>query len=145
LLDHLDALAPVRAGRTGERTDERVVAALLASVDDVLAEGGVFVVGLTSRPELIDPALLRSGRLGLHLEVPLPDAARRRALLTRIAAAENVDITDELVDELVDGMTGWSAADVVMLVKEGVQRAALDDREPTLNDLLDALPNMTRA
>jgi transitional endoplasmic reticulum ATPase len=144
LLDHLDALAPVRAGRTGERTDERVVAALLASVDDVLAEGGVFVLGLTSRPELIDPALLRSGRLGLHLEVPLPDAERRSALLTRIAAAENVDITDELVDELVDGMSGWSAADVVMLVKEGVQRAALDHREPTLNDLLDALPNMTR-
>jgi hypothetical protein len=76
---------------------------------------------------------------------PRPDAAGRWALLTRIAAAENVDITDELVDELVDGMTGWSAADVVMLVKEGVQRAALDDREPTLNDLLDALPNMTRA
>lgn len=144
LLDHLDALAPVRAGRTGERTDERVVSALLASVDDVLAEGGVFILGLTSRPELIDPALLRSGRLGLHLEVPLPDAERRRVLLTGIASAEGVDITDELVDELVDGMIGWSAADVVMLVKEGVQRAALDDREPTLDDLLDALPNMTR-
>ena len=72
LLDQLDALAPVRAGETGERTDERVVSALLASIDDALAEGGVFVVGITSRPELIDPAVIRSGRLGLHLEVPLP-------------------------------------------------------------------------
>lgn len=144
LLDHLDALAPVRAGETGERTDERVVSALLASLDDVMADGGVFVLGLTSRPELIDPALLRSGRLGLHLEVPLPDADRRRALLTRLASTEGIQIAGDVVDELVEGMSGWSAADVAMLVKEGVQRAVMDDREPTLDDLLDALPNMTR-
>ncbi len=144
LLDHVDALAPVRAGETGERTDERVVSALLASIDDVLAEGGVLVVGATSRPELIDPALLRSGRLGLHLEIALPNEGRREELLETLAAAEGVDIRDDLMEELVAGMAGWSAADVVMLVKEGVQRAAMDDRDPTSDDLLDALPHMTR-
>ena len=79
LLDHLDSLAPVREGGGGERTDERVVAALLAALDDTLAEGGVFVIATTSRPELVDPAVLRSGRIGMHIEIPNPDADRRRA------------------------------------------------------------------
>jgi transitional endoplasmic reticulum ATPase len=144
LLDQLDALAPVRAGETGERTDERVVAALLASLDDVLAEGGVFVVGLTSRPELIDPAVIRSGRLGLHVAVPAPDAARRRALLAELVGADGVAGLGARLDEIVDDLDGWSAADVSMLVREAAQRAAIDHRELTVDDLLAALPAMTR-
>ena len=144
LLDQLDALAPVRAGETGERTDERVVSALLASIDDVLAEGGVFVVGVTSRPELIDPAVIRSGRLGLHLEVPLPDADRRRALLVELAAIENIELDPGSLDELVEGLHGWSAADVAALVREAAQQAALEHRDMTRDDIVDALPTMTR-
>jgi transitional endoplasmic reticulum ATPase len=144
LLDQLDALAPVRAGETGERTDERVVSALMASLDDVLADGGVFVVGITSRPELIDPAVIRSGRLGLHLEVPLPDADRRRALVVELAAIEDVKLDPGSLDELVEGLHGWSAADVAALVREAAQQAALEHRDMTRDDIVDALPSMTR-
>ena len=144
MLDHLDALAPVRAGESGERTDERVVSALLASLDDVLAAGQVFVVGASNRPELIDPAVLRSGRLGIHLEVANPDSGRRAELLTALAGAHGLELDADLAAELADGIGGWSAADIVMLAGEAASRAALEDRDMGFDDLVDALPTITR-
>ena len=144
MLDHLDALAPVRAGGSGERTDERVVSALLASLDDVLATGGVFVVGASNRPELIDEAVLRSGRLGIHLEVANPDSGRRADLLTALAGAHGLELDADLAAEMADGTGGWSAADIVMLAGEAASRAALEDRDMGFDDLVGALPTITR-
>lgn len=144
MLDHLDALAPVRAGESGERTDERVVSALLASLDDVLAGGQVLVVGASNRPELIDPAVLRSGRLGVHLEVPDPDKARRDALISSLTAAHGLELDEDLAAELAEGTDGWSAADIVMLAGEAASRAALEDRPMGFDDLVDAMGAFTR-
>ena len=143
MLDHLDALAPVRAGEGGERTDERVVSALLASLDDVLAAGQVLVVGVSNRPELIDPAVLRSGRLGVHLEVANPDDARRAGLLAALSGAHGLELDANLAAELAQSTGGWSAADIVMLVSEAASRAALADRAVRFDDLVDALPAIT--
>ena len=144
MLDHLDALAPVRAGESGERTDERVVSALLASLDDVLAAGQVLVVGVSNRPELIDPAVLRSGRLGVHLEVANPDEGRRAELLAALWGAHGLELDADLAAELAQSTDGWSAADIVMLVSEAASRAALADRGVRFDDLVDALPAITR-
>ena len=144
MLDHLDALAPVRAGESGERTDERVVSALLASLDDVLAAGSVFVVGASNRPELIDPAVLRSGRLGVHLEVANPDRGRRAALIAALAGVHGLELDEDLAAELAQSTDGWSAADIVMLVSEATSRAALADRGVRFDDLVDALPAIAR-
>ena len=144
MLDHLDALAPVRATGIGERTDERVVSALLASLDDVLASGQVLVVGVSNRPELIDPAVLRSGRLGVHLEVANPDGRRRTELLAVLSSAHGLELDADLVAELAESTEGWSAADIVMLVGEAASRAALADRPVRFDDLIDALAAITR-
>ena len=144
MLDHLDALAPVRAGESGERTDERVVSALLASLDDVLAAGSVFVVGASNRPELIDPAVLRSGRLGVHLEVANPDRGRRAALIAALAGAHRLELDEDLTAELAESTDGWSAADIMMLAGEAASRSAMEDRPMSFDDLVDALPAITR-
>ena len=144
MLDHLDALAPVRAGESGERTDERVVSALLASLDDVLAQGEVLVAGVSNRPELIDPAVLRSGRLGVHIEVANPDGARRGALIGSLAAAHGLELDRDLVAELAESTDGWSAADILMLAGEAASRAALEDRPMGFDDLVEAMPAITR-
>ena len=144
VLDHLDALAPVRAAGSGERTDERVVSALLASLDDVLAVGGVFVVGTSNRPELIDPAVLRSGRLGVHLEVANPGKARRSELIASLATAHGLELDADLVAELAGGTANASAADIVMLAAEAASRARLQDRPMRFDDLVDALRASTR-
>ena len=144
MLDHLDALAPVRAGESGERTDERVVSALLASLDDVLAAGSVFVVGASNRPELIDPAVLRSGRLGVHLEVANPDRGRRVALIAALAGVHRLELDEDLTAELAESTDGWSAADIMMLAGEAASRSAMEDRPMSFDDLVDALPSITR-
>ena len=144
MLDHLDALAPVRAGESGERTDERVVSALLASLDDVLAAGSVFVVGASNRPELIDPAVLRSGRLGVHLEVANPDRGRRAALIAALAGVHRLELDEDLTAELAESTDGWSAADIMALASEAASRSAMEDRPMSFDDLVDALPAITR-
>ena len=144
MLDHLDALAPVRAGESGERSDERVVSALLASLDDVLAAGSVFVVGASNRPELIDPAVLRSGRLGVHLEVANPDRGRRAALIAALAGVHGLELDEDLTAELAESTDGWSAADIMMLAGEAASRSAMEDRPMSFDDLVDALPAITR-
>lgn len=144
MLDHLDALAPVRATDSSERTDERVVSALLAALDDAMAAGRVFVVGVSNRPELIDPAVLRSGRLGVHLEVPDPDERRRAELVSMLAADGGLGLEPDLVAELAEATRGWSAADLVMMVGEAAAQAALENRALSFDDLTAALPVLTR-
>ena len=114
-LDELDALAPQRGRSTNTVTDS-VVAALLTELDGVGARGDVFVVGATNRRDLIDPALLRPGRLEVHLFLDVPEPAARRAFfsMTSVPFDDGVDLT-----QLVDLTGGFSFADL-----DGVLRSA---------------------
>jgi DNA polymerase III delta prime subunit len=83
ILDEMDAIARKRGSITGDSTGVRdsVVNQLLAKMDGVKEASNVLVVGLTNRPELLDPALLRPGRLEVQLRVELPDLPGRRDIL----------------------------------------------------------------
>ena len=113
--DEIDALAPVRGNSTNNVTDS-VVAAMLTELDGVGDRGDVFVVGATNRRDLVDPALLRPGRLEVHLLLDLPEPEARRAFfsMTSVPLDESVGI-----DDLVDRTEGMSFADL-----EGLLRAA---------------------
>ena len=80
ILDEMDAIARKRGSASSDTTGVRdsVVNQLLAKMDGVKQANNVLVVGLTNRPELLDPALLRPGRLEVQLRVELPDAGGRR-------------------------------------------------------------------
>jgi vesicle-fusing ATPase len=83
ILDELDAIARRRGSVTGDTTGVRdsVVNQLLAKMDGVKEANNILVIGLTNRPELLDPALLRPGRLEVQLRVDLPDKKGRRDIL----------------------------------------------------------------
>ena len=83
ILDEMDAIARKRGSMTSDTTGVRdsVVNQLLAKMDGVKEASNVLVVGLTNRPELLDPALLRPGRLEVQLRVELPDLIGRRDIL----------------------------------------------------------------
>ncbi|KAL3917888.1 MAG: hypothetical protein SGILL_004500 [Bacillariaceae sp.] len=89
ILDELDAIARRRGSVSGDTTGVRdsVVNQLLAKMDGVKEANNVLVIGLTNRPELLDPALLRPGRLEVQLRVDLPDKDGRRDIL-RIHTAQ---------------------------------------------------------
>ncbi|HLU53438.1 MAG TPA: ATP-binding protein [Acidimicrobiia bacterium] len=132
--DELDALAPVRGRSTTSVTDS-VVAALLTELDGVTERGDVAVIGATNRPDLIDPALLRSGRFETHIELGLPDVTARRAMLdiTDVPFADDVDL-----DELADMTEGLSFADLEGMLREAALTALRRDtsaREVTLADI----------
>ncbi len=127
-LDEVDALAPTRGQATDGGTTDRVVAALLTELDGVEDLRNVVVIGATNRPDLIDPALLRPGRLERLVYVPPPDAEARAAILR--AAAKSVPL-DEAVDltELGAELVGFSAADCAALIREAALSAMRDSLE----------------
>ena len=83
ILDEMDAIARKRGSVSGDSTGVRdsVVNQLLAKMDGVKEANNILVVGLTNRPELLDPALLRPGRLEVQVRVELPDLEGRRDIL----------------------------------------------------------------
>jgi transitional endoplasmic reticulum ATPase len=121
-LDEVDALAPIRGQATDGGTTDRVVAALLTELDGVESLRNVVVIGATNRPDLIDPALLRPGRLERLVYVPPPDADARTAILR--AAAKSVPL-DDTVDLAALGaeLDGFSAADCAALIRESALAA----------------------
>ncbi|MER7439384.1 AAA family ATPase [Micromonospora avicenniae] len=121
-LDEVDALAPVRGQASDGGTTDRVVAALLTELDGVETLRNVVVVGATNRPDLIDPALLRPGRLERLVYVPPPDGPARKEILR--ATARNVPLAPDVdLAALADELDGFSAADCAALVREAALAA----------------------
>ena len=140
-LDEVDALAPVRGQSTDGGTTDRVVAALLTELDGVESLRDVVVIGATNRPDLIDPALLRPGRLERLVYAPPPDAEARGLILR--AAAKGVPFEDGIdLASFGPRTEGFSAADCTALVREAAltaMRASMTATTVTAAQLQDAL------
>jgi transitional endoplasmic reticulum ATPase len=129
-LDEVDALAPRRGQSSDSGVADRVVAALLTELDGAQPLRDVVVVGATNRPELIDPALLRPGRLERLIYVPPPDAAARADIL-RAAAAHTPLSPDVDLDALGADLEGYSAADCTAVLREAALTAMRESLEAT--------------
>ncbi|EDX10414.1 peroxisome biogenesis protein 1 [Drosophila simulans] len=88
--DEFDSLAPKR-GHDSTGVTDRVVNQLLTELDGVEGLQGVTVIAATSRPELLDPALLRSGRIDRLVECPLPDAPARVRIFEALSSTLSLD------------------------------------------------------
>ncbi|MGH3889325.1 MAG: AAA family ATPase [Pseudonocardiaceae bacterium] len=129
-LDEVDALAPRRGGSSDVGVADRVVAALLTELDGVEPLRDVVVLGATNRPDLIDPALLRPGRLERLVYVPPPDAQARAAILK--STARNTPLTADVdLDALAGELEGYSAADCAALIREAALTAMRESLEAT--------------
>jgi transitional endoplasmic reticulum ATPase len=139
-LDEIDALAPRRGQSSDSGVADRVVAALLTELDGVEPMREVVVLGATNRPELVDPALLRPGRLERRVYVPPPDAESRAAIL--IASSKNTPLASDVdLKELASTLDGYSAADCAALIREAAltaMRESLEAREVTSAHLAKA-------
>ncbi|RSD19340.1 AAA family ATPase [Amycolatopsis eburnea] len=132
-LDEIDALAPRRGQSSDSGVADRVVAALLTELDGVEPMREVVVLGATNRPELVDPALLRPGRLERRVYVPPPDAEARAAILA--ASSKNTPLASDVdLTEVASTLDGYSAADCAALIREAAltaMRESLEAREVT--------------
>ncbi|MCH5644065.1 AAA family ATPase [Gordonia sp. ABSL49_1] len=138
-LDEVDALAPRRGQSTDSGVADRVVASLLTELDGVEPLQDVVVLGATNRPDLIDPALLRPGRLERLVFVPPPDAAARADILR--ATGKNVPLDGIDIDDLAADLDGYSAADCSALLREAAlsaMRRDIDTATVTADDVTEA-------
>jgi transitional endoplasmic reticulum ATPase len=143
-LDEVDALAPRRGQSFDSGVTDRVVAALLTELDGIDPLRDVVVLGATNRPDLIDPALLRPGRLERRVFVEPPDAAARREILR--TAGKSIPLSADVdLDEVAAGLDGYSAADCVALLREAAltaMRRSIDAADVTAADLAAARQNV---
>ncbi|MBI3214521.1 MAG: AAA family ATPase [Mycobacterium sp.] len=136
-LDEIDALAPRRGQSFDSGVTDRVVAALLTELDGIEPLRNVVVLGATNRPDLIDPALLRPGRLEKLVFVEPPDADARRDILR--TAGKSIPLSADVdLDALAGELDGYSAADCVALLRESAltaMRRSIDAADVTLADV----------
>ncbi|PSN54769.1 Peroxisome biogenesis factor 1, partial [Blattella germanica] len=108
--DEFDSLAP-RRGHDSTGVTDRVVNQLLTQLDGVESLHGVWVMAATSRPDLIDPALLRPGRLDRAILCPLPDESERLSIL--LALSRKLSLADDVdLEEIANNADGFTGADL---------------------------------
>jgi len=141
--DEIDSIAAERGSQsTDSGVGERVVSQLLTELDGIEEMEDVVVVATTNRPDLMDTALLRPGRLDRHIHVPVPDEAARRAILrvhTRNKPlAEGVDL-----DRMARRTEGYVGADLEALAREASMAATrefINSVDP--DDIDDSIGNV---
>lgn len=148
-IDEIDALLPIRQGGVAIHSD-KVVNQFLQEMDGLTVNSHVFIVGATNRPDMIDPALRRGGRLSREIDIPIPDAAARKQLFT-LCTKTAVLAPDVNLDEMVEKTEGYAGADIKALVNEAGLQALIriaDSTEKnvakslTMADFLTALENL---
>lgn len=116
--DELDSLIPIRGARGDSQVTDRVVSQMLTEFDGIEELEGVTVLAATNRRDILDPALLRSGRFDIQIDLPLPDEKSRRDIFgihTRgKPLAKDVDLNN-----LATTTSGLVGADI-----EGICRKA---------------------
>ena len=122
-LDEIDALLPSRSGGVNQYSD-KVVNQFLHEMDGLTRNRRIFVIGATNRRDMLDPALLRGGRLSREIEIPLPDEPARRQLFALAAgAAKMADDID--LDEMAQRTEGYSGANIKAVVNEAGLQALI--------------------
>jgi len=136
--DELDALVPKREDSLSEASS-KVVNTLLTELDGLSSRAGIYVVAATNRPDMIDPAMLRPGRLGTSVFIDLPNADERveilRALYAKALPGAGLEGLDEVArDARADGYSGadlgnlHQAAAVAALKRDGASEEVRIER-----------------
>lgn len=135
--DEIDAIAGERGRFASSQVTEQVVSQLLTEMDGLEGLKDVILLAATNRPELLDAALLRSGRFGRHIEIPMPDLNARREIfkihLKNKPLADDVSI--ERLAEILDGYTG---ADI-QAISEEATLLTIRKNIPVVNEKLKDL------
>ena len=163
--DELDSIAKARGGSVGDAggAADRVINQILTEMDGMGSKKNVFIIGATNRPDIIDSAILRPGRLDQLIYIPLPDEASRlqifKANLRKTPVSNDVDL-----DFLSKNTVGFSGADLTeicqrackLAIRECIEREIADEKARQLRqskgeelmeddeEKVDPVPEITR-
>ncbi|KAJ1632952.1 P-loop containing nucleoside triphosphate hydrolase protein [Pavlovales sp. CCMP2436] len=127
--DEIDSIAKPRGSSSGGgEAGDRIVNQILTEIDGVGATKNVFVLGATNRPDMLDPAVTRPGRLDQLIYVPLPDHASRMAIL-HSNTRKSPMAKDVSLNEIADRTEGFSGADLTEVCQRACKLAIREDIE----------------
>jgi len=122
--DELDSIAKARGGSLGDAggAGDRVMNQMLTEMDGVTAQKLVFFIGATNRPDILDPALMRPGRLDSLIYIGLPDFEARISIFKACLRKSPVDPEVDY-EYLADRTEGFSGADIASICKNAAKFA----------------------
>ena len=121
--DEIDAIAPVRGSDFGDsKVTERMISQLLTELDGLEVLKDVVVIAATNRPDIVDPALLRSGRFDRHIYVPPPDRDSRIQIIK--IHTKNIPMVEDInIEHLADMTENYTGADIASFISTAVMVA----------------------
>jgi len=159
--DELDSIAKSRGGNVGDAggAADRVINQILTEMDGMGAKKNVFIIGATNRPDIIDPAILRPGRLDQLIYIPLPDEKSREAIfkanLRKSPVAKDVDLN--YIAKVTHGYSGADLTEVCqrackLAIRQSIEAEIRREREAVNNQGMetdvaedDPVPEITKA
>ena len=140
-IDEIDSLAACRmeVGTSGEREANRTFMQLLAEIDGFKSLDDVKIIGATNRKDILDPAVIRPGRLDRIISVPNPNNEGRKEIFKIHSSKMNID-DDVDIDIVVEKMDGFSGAEIKSVCTEAGYFAIRDNRSNVKrSDILKAV------
>lgn len=136
IFDEIDAIGRKR-GESLSHIDDKILTQLLTMIDGLNSAENVLIIGITNRKDVLDPALIRAGRLECHIEIPLPSEAGRKEILDiylnplrsqKLVTDINSDIWSRILD-------GYSGADIESLIGRAKNLALLRNCDINANNI----------
>ncbi len=143
--DEFDAMVPNRNSRGAEHISGEVNE-FLSQLNNC-SKDGIFVIGTTNQPEIIDPAVLRKGRVDISVYIPAPDVVTRKLMFDLYLKDRPVDTIDtQALAEMTDN---YVASDIAFIVNDAAMIAAFRDELITQDGLINSIkttrPSLNRA
>jgi len=141
-IDEIDAIGRSRSGDGEQSSSERdsTLNELLVALDGFKTTSGVFLLGATNRADLLDPALIRPGRIDKRVFIGLPDDETRRAVLAIHAEGKPYD-NSVVLENLVELTSGLSCAQIENLLNEGMLNALRENRNKMTTSDIELILN----
>ncbi|MHA1804191.1 MAG: CDC48 family AAA ATPase [Promethearchaeota archaeon] len=127
--DEIDAIAGMRGRFASSQVTEQVVSQLLTEMDGLEGLKDVILIAATNRADMLDPALLRSGRFGRHIEIPMPNLEARKEIFK--IHLRNKPLADDVnIDKMAEKLDGYTGADIAAICEEAtlltIRKAIMD-------------------
>ncbi|MFB6180732.1 MAG: CDC48 family AAA ATPase [Candidatus Nanohalobium sp.] len=144
-IDEIDAIAPRRGGRSSDSgVGDRVVNQLLTELDGIESLEGVTAIAATNRPDMIDPAIMRPGRIDRNVEVEVPDEEARKKIFE--VHTEDMPLSSDVdLDKLASMTEGYVGSDIESVCREAGMNSLREDvenGEASMKDFEDAVEDV---
>jgi transitional endoplasmic reticulum ATPase len=134
--DEIDAIAGVRGRNIGSHVSESVISQLLTEMDGLEGLKDVILLAATNRQDMLDPAMLRSGRFGRHVQIPMPNKEARTAIIKIHLKGKPLD-DDVNIEKMSEAVEGYTGADIKSICEEAtlltIRKALADSSIDTKN------------